>query len=153
MAHCRRSRDCGGIRLSCSAELDCCGPRAGWRLSGSQTSRRRLKAMGNRRSESRRIAYTASALCCASIVALPWTPNGTPLLVLWLIAGAGALGVFPCYYSFVQGLTERHPAKIFGILSFCAWMATSPLQKLFGGWIDSMIAAGVSQPFDRMMVA
>jgi MFS family permease len=102
---------------------------------------------------SRRIAYTASALCCASIVVLPWTPNGTPLLILWLIAGAGALGVFPCYYSFVQGLTERHPAKIFGILSFCAWMATSPLQKMFGGWIDSMIAAGVEQPFDRMMVA
>jgi MFS transporter, ACS family, hexuronate transporter len=102
---------------------------------------------------SRRIAYTASALCCASIVVLPWTPNGTPLLILWLIAGAGALGVFPCYYSFVQGLSERHPAKIFGILSFSAWLATSPLQKIFGGWIDSMIKEGVAQPFDRMMVA
>jgi ACS family hexuronate transporter-like MFS transporter len=102
---------------------------------------------------SRRIAYTASALCCASIVVLPWTPSGTPLLILWLIAGAGALGVFPCYYSFVQGLSERHPAKVFGILSFCAWLATSPLQKIFGGWIDSMIKAEVSHPFDRMMVA
>jgi len=101
---------------------------------------------------SRRITYTVSSLCCASIVLLPWTPSGTPLLILWLIAGAGALGVFPCYYSFVQSLSERHPAKIFGILSFCAWLATSPLQKIFGGWIDSMIKAQVSQPFDRMMV-
>lgn len=101
---------------------------------------------------SRRITYTVSALLCASIVILPWTPSGTPLLVLWLIAGAGALGVFPCYYSFVQSLSERHPAKVFGILSFCAWMATSPLQQIFGGWIDSMIKAGVSHPFDRMMV-
>ncbi|QDT54965.1 L-galactonate transporter [Caulifigura coniformis] len=102
---------------------------------------------------SRRITYTVSSLCCASIVLLPWTPSGTPLLMLWLLAGAGALGVFPCYYSFVQSLSERHPAKIFGILSFCAWLTTSPLQKIFGTWIDSMIAANVSLPFDRMMVA
>ncbi|HVJ66639.1 MAG TPA: MFS transporter, partial [Caulifigura sp.] len=101
---------------------------------------------------SRRITYTASALLCAGIVALPWTPSGTPLLALWLIAGAGALGVFPCYYSFVQGISERHPAKVFGILSSSAWLVTSPFQKWFGAWIDSMIQRGVSHPFDRVMV-
>jgi MFS transporter, ACS family, hexuronate transporter len=112
-----------------------------------------LATRGHSVFNSRRITYTVSALLCASIVALPWTPSGTPLLILWLIAGAGALGVFPCYYSFVQSLSERHPAKIFGILSFSAWIATSPLQKIFGGWIDSMIAAKVDHPFDWMMVA
>ncbi len=101
---------------------------------------------------SRRVTYTISSLLCASIVMLPWVPSGTALLTLWLIAGAGALAVFPCYYSFVQGISERHPAKVFGILSFSAWLVTSPFQKWFGGWIDSMIRTGVAQPFDRVMV-
>ena len=103
--------------------------------------------------DSRRITYTLSAGFCATISVVPWTPSGPPLFALWLLAGAGALGVFPCYYSFVQSLSERHPAKVFGILSFSAWVATSPLQWLFGKWIDAMIKAGVSHPFDRMMVA
>jgi MFS transporter, ACS family, hexuronate transporter len=102
--------------------------------------------------DSRRITYTLSAIVCASIVAVPWTPSGPLLFALWLIAGAGALGVFPCYYSFVQSLSERHPAKVFGILSCTAWLATSPIHWLLGALIDSMIKAGVSQPFDRMMV-
>ncbi len=112
-----------------------------------------LATRGHSVFQSRRMTYTISALLCASIVFLPWTPTGPLLLMLWLVAGAGALGVFPCYYSFVQGLSERHPAKVFGILSFSAWIVTSPLQAIFGGWIDSMIKAGVSHPFDRMMVA
>jgi MFS transporter, ACS family, hexuronate transporter len=101
----------------------------------------------------RRITYTVSSLLCASLLILRWTPSGGPLLALWLLAGAGALGVFPCYYSFVQGISERHSAKVFGILSFCAWLATAPLQTTAGKRIDAMLKEGVSLPFDRVLGA
>jgi ACS family hexuronate transporter-like MFS transporter len=102
--------------------------------------------------DSRRMTYTLSAVVCASIVAVPWMPSGPSLFALWLIAGAGALGVFPCYYSFVQSLSERHPAKVFGILSCTAWLATSPMHWLLGVLVDAMIKADVTRPFDRVMV-
>jgi ACS family hexuronate transporter-like MFS transporter len=111
-----------------------------------------LASRGHAVFDSRRITYTVCALVCASIIAVPWTSSGPLLFTLWLIAGAGALGVFPCYYSFVQGLSERHPAKVFGILSCTAWIATSPMHWLLGVLVDSMIKAGVERPFDRVMV-
>ncbi|MBC8114726.1 MAG: hypothetical protein H7062_10140, partial [Candidatus Saccharimonas sp.] len=58
------------------------------------------------------------------------------LLTVLLLVGAGALGLFPCYYSLSQELTRTHQGKVSGMLGTVAWLTASPLHPLFGRWID-----------------
>jgi ACS family hexuronate transporter-like MFS transporter len=58
------------------------------------------------------------------------------LLIVLMIIGAGGLALFPCYYSFVQDLSERHVGKLTGLLSMWVWSVTSPLHSLFGMLVD-----------------
>jgi ACS family hexuronate transporter-like MFS transporter len=53
-----------------------------------------------------------------------------------LLVGAGALGVFPCYYSFTQEVSISHMGRLTGMLSFVGWGASAPTQKLFGYVVD-----------------
>jgi ACS family hexuronate transporter-like MFS transporter len=63
-------------------------------------------------------------------------PQGWLLLATLLAVAAGTLGVFPCYYSFTQELTTEYMGRLTGILSFTGWLASSPMQKLFGYVVD-----------------
>ena len=77
---------------------------------------------------------------CAGLVScgglIPWLPQGPALLAVLLLVGAGALGLFPCYYSLSQELTKTHQGKVSGLLGTFAWLTSSPLHPLFGRWID-----------------
>ena len=77
---------------------------------------------------------------CAALVALggliPWLPKGAGLFAMLMLVGAGALGLFPCYYSLSQELTRTHQGKVSGLLGTVAWLTSAPLHKLFGRWID-----------------
>lgn len=97
---------------------------------------------------SRRIVFTICSLLCALSLCIPFLPKGPLFLATWLVMGMGALGVFPCYYSFTQDLSVRHPAKVFGILSALGWVATSALQGPFGRWIDQLQAAENPHAYD-----
>jgi ACS family hexuronate transporter-like MFS transporter len=63
-------------------------------------------------------------------------PKGFPLLGILLLVGFGALGVFPCYYSFAQEMPAAHIGKINGILATCGWLVTGRIQELFGSMVD-----------------
>jgi ACS family hexuronate transporter-like MFS transporter len=54
------------------------------------------------------------------------------LLATLLLVGAGALGVYPCYYSFVQEVSARHIGKLTGLLAMLVWAISSPVHKYFG---------------------
>jgi len=69
-------------------------------------------------------------------VLLPWLDKGWPLLATLLLIGAGALALFPCYYSFVQELSPSHVGRLTGLLSLWVWGVTSPLHSAFGLLID-----------------
>jgi ACS family hexuronate transporter-like MFS transporter len=78
---------------------------------------------------------------CSVMVAtgglIPWLPQGPWLLLVLFVVGAGALGLFPCYYSFSQELTRTHQGKVSGVLGTFAWVTASPLHPLFGRWVDT----------------
>ncbi len=62
-------------------------------------------------------------------------PIQAAMLMLFMTA-AGSLGVFPCYYAFVQELSKRNIGLVTGMLSFVAWIVGSSLQKPLGAHID-----------------
>jgi len=63
-------------------------------------------------------------------------PLGLPLYFVLLLIGAGALGIFPCFYSMAQEISEKHLGKATGLLGTVSWLISSPLQKYFGRVVD-----------------
>lgn len=93
--------------------------------------------------QARFLTFFACALMCSLMINLPGLPRGWLLLAILLVAGAGALGVFPIYHAFTQDLSHHHQGKITGIAGVAAW-AFSPLaQRLFGRHVDE------TQSFDQ----
>lgn len=86
--------------------------------------------------DSRRRVYAAACALTSLSLALPWLGQGWMLLGVLLMIGAGALALFPCYYSFVQELSDQHVGRITGLLSMWVWAVTSPLHSLFGWLAD-----------------
>lgn len=85
---------------------------------------------------SRLMVFFGCSLLAALTTLAAALPAGPLLLGILLLVAAGTLGVFPCYYSFTQELSQRHMGKLTGVLSFIGWMAASPVQPLFGSVVD-----------------
>jgi ACS family hexuronate transporter-like MFS transporter len=81
---------------------------------------------------SRRLIYFGGCLLTSLCVLIPWLGRGPLLLCTLMLIGAGALAMFPCYYSFVQELSAKHVGRLTGLLSMWVWAVTSPLQSVFG---------------------
>jgi MFS transporter, ACS family, hexuronate transporter len=82
----------------------------------------------------RRWVYAGACLLTSLSLLIPLLGKGWLLLAVLLIIGAGALALFPCYYSFVQELSDKHVGRLTGLLSMWVWLVTSPLHNLFG-WV------------------
>lgn len=80
----------------------------------------------------RRKVYFGACLLTSLSVFIPWLGQGWLLLGILLLIGAGALALFPCYYSFVQELSAAHVGRLTGILSMWVWAVTSPMHRFFG---------------------
>jgi len=96
--------------------------------------------------EARRTVYTCACFLTSLSVGIPFLEKGWLLLVVLLLIGAGALALFPCYYSFVQELSATHVGRLTGLLSLWVWALTSPLHSLFGVLVDR------SQSYDLGLV-
>ena len=77
------------------------------------------------------------AACTAVAVVATALPRGAGMYAALLVVGAGAMGLFPCYYSLAQDVSPRHVGKATGMLATMGWLAASPLQKAFGRIVDS----------------
>lgn len=84
----------------------------------------------------RRTVYMGACLLTSLSVFIPWLDKGWPLLATLLLIGAGALALFPCYYSFVQELSATYVGRLTGLLSLWVWAVTSPLHSFFGMLVD-----------------
>ncbi|MEZ5386324.1 MAG: MFS transporter [Prosthecobacter sp.] len=80
----------------------------------------------------RRIVYAGACVLTSLSLTIPWLGKGWLLLGVILVIGAGALALFPCYYSFVQELSDQHVGRLTGLLSMWVWAVTSPMHSFFG---------------------
>ena len=80
----------------------------------------------------RLIVFGGCAALCALIALAPWLGTRWLLSAVLMIAGAGALGLFPIYHAFTQDISGRHQGRITGIAGVAAWLAPAPAQRLFG---------------------
>lgn len=86
--------------------------------------------------DARRTVFAGACLLTSCSVFIPWLGKGWPLLAVLLVIGAGALALFPCYYSFAQELSAHHVGRITGLLSLWVWAVTSPMHSFFGMLAD-----------------
>ena len=75
------------------------------------------------------------ALLVALTTVAAFLPKGWLLLIVLLLVGAGALGVFPVYHALTQDISAQHQGKITGLAGIAAW-GFSPAQKYYGRLID-----------------
>jgi MFS transporter, ACS family, hexuronate transporter len=82
------------------------------------------------------LVFLGCSLLAGMMTIAAFLPHGWPLLAVLLCVAAGTLGVFPCYYSFTQEVSIGSMGKLTGMLSFIGWIASAPMQKLFGYIVD-----------------
>jgi MFS transporter, ACS family, hexuronate transporter len=80
--------------------------------------------------------YLVCSLLTSLTVLVAVLPQSWVLLGTLLLVGAGALGVYPCYYSFVQEISSKHVGKMTGLLATLVWSISSPVHKYFGRHVD-----------------
>lgn len=90
--------------------------------------------------------FTGCGLLAACSILIPWLPHGWPLVAALMTVGLGALGLFPCYYTFSQDLSVVHQGKVTGLLGALAWIGSAPLHKILGRYVDQH--AGEATRFD-----
>jgi len=95
-----------------------------------------IRRLGKSPHGARRIVYAAACMLTSLSLVIPFLGKGRLLLSILLLIGAGALALFPCYYSFVQELSPHHVGRLTGLLSMFVWGVTSPLHSLFGMLVD-----------------
>lgn len=86
--------------------------------------------------DARRTVYACACVLTSLSIFIPWLGKGWPLLAVLLLVGAGALALFPCFYSFVQEISATHVGRLTGLLSLWVWAVTSPLHSFFGSLVD-----------------
>ncbi len=67
------------------------------------------------------LVFAGCSLITSLSVVIAFTPQGNLLLGLLMLVGAGALGLFPCYYALSQELSAKHQGKVSGVLGAIAW--------------------------------
>ncbi len=94
--------------------------------------------------DARRAVYLGACVLTSLAVFLPSLGKGPLLLAALLLIGAGALALFPCYYSFVQELSDKYVGRLTGLLSMWVWAVTSPMHSALGKFAD-----GIADPAKR----
>lgn len=95
-----------------------------------------LGRKGHTSHRARIIVFSCCCLLTGLTGVIPWLRLGPALYAVLLLVAAGSLGLFPCYYSMSQDVSERHLGKATGLLGALGWLISSPVQKMFGKYVD-----------------
>ncbi len=98
---------------------------------------RYLVARGREIHSARVIGYAAFAAITAAAALVPILGGGWPSVIAIVIAGAGILGLHPCYYALVQELPAKRMAMLAGFLTCTAWFTVGKVHELMGEHIKA----------------
>jgi len=111
-------------------------------------------------SRARLLCYIGCAGLTATSLVVAILPKGLALVVMLLVLGFGALGLFPIYYAISQEISDRHQGKVTGTLSFLNAIylagyifAQGWLWDLSGSFALPLGAAGVVPLFGLIALA
>jgi len=85
----------------------------------------------------RMLVFAVCGLLVTAACLTPFTRSTPALMALLMIAGAGALGVFPIYHAFTQDISGSRQGRITGIASVAAWVLPALAQRGFGWLADT----------------
>jgi ACS family hexuronate transporter-like MFS transporter len=85
----------------------------------------------------RLIVFSACGLLVLASALAPFIEQGAALIAVLMIAGAGALGLFPIYHAFTQDISGSRQGRITGIASVAAWVLPAWAQRGFGWLADT----------------
>ena len=86
----------------------------------------------------RKLILMAAALVCLAALPALFTPSRWVMVPLYCIVGAGIMGVFAMFYSFVQDILPEHTSKCLGMIGSTVWFMTSILHPLIGRFADKV---------------
>lgn len=102
-----------------------------------------LASRGWRVEDARRSGYLIFALLAACASLVPFAGDGTAMVALLLVAGAGILGLHPYYYAFAQELSSSRMGFLSGALAAWGWVASSLWQIRIGSLIEQTRSYGL----------
>lgn len=83
------------------------------------------------------LVFAGCGLMVTAAALAPFTRSTPVLMALLMLAGAGALGVFPIYHAFTQDISGSRQGRITGIASVAAWILPAWAQRGFGWLADT----------------
>ncbi len=95
-----------------------------------------LVSNGRKIHSARVTGYAVFAVITASAAAAPLVGGGYFGVGLIVLAGAGILGLHPCYYALAQELPAKHMALLSGLLAAAGWFVVGAVQKAMGDHIE-----------------
>ena len=85
----------------------------------------------------RKLVVMIAAVVCLSALPALFTPGRWVMVPLHCIVGAGIMGVFCMFYSFVQDIVPGHTSKCLGLIGATVWFLVSRLHPLIGRFADT----------------
>ena len=81
--------------------------------------------------------YVAFSSLAAAAALVPVVGGGGFAVGAIILAGAGILGLHPCYYALAQELPSKHMAMLSGLLAATAWFVVGTVQEWMGRYIQA----------------
>ena len=95
-----------------------------------------LVARGLTVHRSRATGFLVFALLTACGAIVPYAGNGTLMVGLLFVAGAGILGLHPFYYSLTQDISAKRMGSLSGALAAFGWVVSATSQIFLGQHIQ-----------------
>jgi ACS family hexuronate transporter-like MFS transporter len=84
----------------------------------------------------RKIVVLLAAVLCLVATPILFMPGRWVMVPLYCLVGAGTMGVFAMFYSFVQDIIPEHTSKCLGLIGSTVWFMTSFLHPHIGHFAD-----------------